>query len=615
MNNIITDHINIWITAQTQKSKGRNRGIDNIHQHGVKRLRELILELAVRGKLVPQDPNDEPGRELLKKIAEEKKQLIKEGKIKKQPVLSEVGEDEKPFDLPKGWAWTKLVNLAANIHYGFTASANENISQIRLLRITDIQNDKVDWETVPGCEIKEDDISKYVLENGDILIARTGGTIGKSYLVENINIESVFASYLIRVQRINGTFPEFIKVFLGSQLYWNQLYANSMGTGQPNVNGVALSNLALALPPLAEQHRIVAKVDELMALCDKLEEQQTSSLETHQLLVETLLKTLTDAKNTAELKAAWKQIESNFNLLFTTEESIDLLKQTILQLAVMGKLTQDFRERNPELVSGANSARELLKKIAAEKEKLIADGKIKKQNPLPEITDDEKPFELPDGWEFVRLGEIANKIGSGSTPRGGNSAYTDSGTIFLRSQNIRNEGLLLDEVAYITDETNEKMSNTIVFPNDILLNITGGSLGRCAIFPENLKMANVSQHVTIIRLTSLSSVRYMHLSILSPYIQNLIWGRQVGANREGLSKKILELFEIPIPPLDEQLRIVAKVDELFALCDALKERIDESQEIKVKLADAVVEVAVKDKPAGKVIYTVNEQLSLAAEPE
>jgi type I restriction enzyme, S subunit len=615
MNNIITDHINIWITAQTQKSKGRNRGIDNIHQHGVKRLRELILELAVRGKLVPQDSNDEPGRELLKKIAEEKKQLIKEGKIKKQPVLSEVGEDEKPFDLPKGWAWTKLVNLAANIHYGFTASANENISQIRLLRITDIQNDKVDWETVPGCEIKEDDISKYVLENGDILIARTGGTIGKSYLVENINIESVFASYLIRVQRINGTFPEFIKVFLGSQLYWNQLYANSMGTGQPNVNGVALSNLALALPPLAEQHRIVAKVDELMALCDKLEEQQTSSLETHQLLVETLLKTLTDAKNTAELKAAWKQIESNFNLLFTTEESIDLLKQTILQLAVMGKLTQDFRERNPELVSGANSARELLKKIAAKKEKLIADGKIKKQNPLPEITDDEKPFELPDGWEFVRLGEIANKIGSGSTPRGGNSAYTDSGTIFLRSQNIRNEGLLLDEVAYITDETNEKMSNTIVFPNDILLNITGGSLGRCAIFPENLKMANVSQHVTIIRLTSLSSVRYMHLSILSPYIQNLIWGRQVGANREGLSKKILELFEIPIPPLDEQLRIVAKVDELFALCDALKERIDESQKIKVKLADAVVEVAVKDKPDGKVIYTVNEQLSLAAEPE
>jgi type I restriction enzyme, S subunit len=122
MNNIITDHINIWISAQTQKSKGRNRGIDNIHQHGVKRLRELILELAVRGKLVPQDSNDEPARELLKKIAEEKKQLIKEGKIKKQEVLPEVGEDEKPFDLPKGWELTKLVNLAAIIHYGFTAS-------------------------------------------------------------------------------------------------------------------------------------------------------------------------------------------------------------------------------------------------------------------------------------------------------------------------------------------------------------------------------------------------------------------------------------------------------------------------------------------------------------
>ncbi|MDD3082711.1 MAG: restriction endonuclease subunit S, partial [Desulfobacterales bacterium] len=340
MVNLITEHIDIWSAAQTPKSNGAGRGNGSARHslHGIKKLRELILELAVRGKLVPQDPNDPPASDLLEKIAREKARLFKEGKINKQKPLPEISEDEKPFELPEGWEWARLGDLSADIHYGYTASADEQIKNVRLLRITDIQNDSVNWESVPGCEIDENKISDYKLEEGDILIARTGGTIGKSYLVCRINLCAVFASYLIRVKRIEGMYPSFVKTYLGSQLYWKQLYANSMGTGQPNVNGNALKSLVFALPPLAEQHRIVAKVDELMALCDQLEQQQIESSDTHQILVETLLATLTNAADQKECAGAWQRIANHFDILFTTEQSIDQLKQTILQLAVMGKL-------------------------------------------------------------------------------------------------------------------------------------------------------------------------------------------------------------------------------------------------------------------------------------
>ena len=159
-----------------------------------------------------------------------------------------------------------------------------------------------------------------------------------------------------------------------------------------------------------------------------------------------------------------------------------------------------------------------MEKIAKEKARLIKEGKIKKEKPLPEISEDEKPFELPNGWAFTRLGNISNRIGSGSTPRGGKNTYEKHGIPFLRSQNIWNNGLELTDVAHISEKTHQKMSNTVVIPNDILLNITGASLGRCTIYPDGLGEANVSQHVTIIRPTSSKTKNFLHLCILSPYI-------------------------------------------------------------------------------------------------
>ena len=184
------------------------------------------------------------------------------------------------------------------------------------------------------------------------------------------------------------------------------------------------------------------------------------------------------------------------------------------------------------------------------------------------------------------------KLGSGSTPRGGKSAYKQKGIPFLRSQNVWNDGLHLDEIAFISEETHASMSNTHVYPNDILLNITGASLGRSTVFPKELKTANVSQHVTIIRLINLKMAPFLHCVILSPYVQKLVWARQVGMAIEGLSKKVLEQFEIPVPPLAEQYRIVAKVNELMALCDQLKESLQQAQKTQIHLADAVVENAL-----------------------
>jgi type I restriction enzyme, S subunit len=197
---------------------------------------------------------------------------------------------------------------------------------------------------------------------------------------------------------------------------------------------------------------------------------------------------------------------------------IKKLRELILELAVRGKLVPQDPNDEP--------ASELLKRIALEKDALVKAGKLTKQKPLPPITDEEKPFVLPNGWSIERVGNLVSKLGSGSTPRGGQNAYVKEGIPFLRSQNVWNDGIGLDDIAYIDDATHQAMTNTKVIPNDVLLNITGASLGRSAIFPKSLSEANVSQHVTIIRLIEQEMVKYFQLSIMSPLFQKLVlYGR------------------------------------------------------------------------------------------
>ena len=232
-------------------------------------MKKSLLQYAIQGKLVEQRPGEGTAEKLFAQIQEEKQQLIAEKKIKKEKPLPEITEDEKPFDIPESWKWVRWGDLSQSIQYGYNAPAQES-GRIKMVRISDIQNGRVLWDSVPYCEIKEDDISTYLLDANDILFARTGGTVGKSYLVKEVPEEAIYAGYLIRTRYSSLLCPEYLKYFMESQLYWEQLRNGTIATAQPNCNGKTLSKMVLPLPPLAEQKRIVEKLEQLLPLCKRL---------------------------------------------------------------------------------------------------------------------------------------------------------------------------------------------------------------------------------------------------------------------------------------------------------------------------------------------------------
>ena len=232
-------------------------------------MKKSILQYAIQGKLVEQKPEEGTGDELYRQIQAEKQRLIKEGKIKKEKPLAEIAEDEVPFDIPENWKWVRWGDLSFSIQYGYNAPAKSS-GRIKMVRISDIQNGKVIWETVPFCDINEAEIQTYLLATNDILFARTGGTVGKSYIVKEIPEDAIYAGYLIRTRYSDTLCPEYLYYFMQTQLYWTQLRNGTIATAQPNCNGQTLSKMILPLPPLAEQKRIVAKLEEILPLCERL---------------------------------------------------------------------------------------------------------------------------------------------------------------------------------------------------------------------------------------------------------------------------------------------------------------------------------------------------------
>ncbi|WP_415980427.1 restriction endonuclease subunit S [Faecalicoccus pleomorphus] len=244
-------------------------------------LKKSILQEGIQGKLVPQDPNDEPASLLLERIREEKQRLIKEGKIKKDKHESIIFrrdnsyyekldgierciDDEIPFEIPDSWEWVRWGTLSESIQYGYNAPARDT-GRIKMVRISDIQNNSVLWEKVPYCEINENDIDTYLLKSNDILFARTGGTVGKSYLVQDVPEEAIYAGYLIRTRYCNQLNPQYLKYFMESELYWSQLREGTIATAQPNCNGKTLGNMLVPLPPLFEQKRITKQINSLLS--------------------------------------------------------------------------------------------------------------------------------------------------------------------------------------------------------------------------------------------------------------------------------------------------------------------------------------------------------------
>ncbi|EOZ5289198.1 restriction endonuclease subunit S [Escherichia coli] len=581
---LIVDHMETWTSAlQTRSTAGRGSS-GKIDLYGIKKLRELILELAVRGKLVPQDPNDEPASELLKRIAAEKAELVKQGKIKKQKPLPEISEEEKPFELPEGWEWARINDIASFTNgYAFKSSEFQN-SGVGIVKIGDI--DSSGFISTAGMSyVSEKKINvlpeEMRVNPGDMVIAMSGATTGK------LGFNKTKSTFLLN-QRVGkivtySVDKEFIYHYLSTRIEEN--LSISLGSAIPNISTAQINNIIIPIPPSDEQVKIIARVKLLISLCDQLEQQSLTSLDAHQQLVETLLGTLTDSQNAEELAENWARISEHFDTLFTTEASVDALKQTILQLAVMGKLVPQDPNDEP--------ASELLKRIAQEKAQLVKEGKIKKQKPLPPISDEEKPFELPEGWEWCLFEDIID-IQSGITKGRNLSNRTLVKVHYLRVANVQRGYLDLTEIKQIEIPIEEKEKYQVV-KGDLLITEGGDwdTVGRTTVWCHDWYIANqnhvfkgrnIGQYVDPYWLET-----YMNSPFSRQYFAN---ASKQTTNLASINKTQLRGCPVAIPPSSEAKKIMSKLHIFYKLCEELKNHIQSAQQTQLHLADALTDAAV-----------------------
>ena len=512
-----------------------------------KELKASILQLAVTGKLVPQDPTDEPASVLLERIKAEKAKLVKAGKIKQDKNPSEIVtgsdgavyekfkegtvkdiSDELPFEIPDGWAWVRWKDISLSVQYGYNAPARQ-AGRMKMVRITDIQDNRIIWDSVPYCQIDEASIDKYLLATGDILFARTGGTVGKSHLITFIPEAAVYAGYLVRTRCSDSILPQYAKVFLESDFYWQQLRAGIVATAQPNFNGEKLSSMLLPLPPLTEQKRIVAKIEKLMPL-----------VEEYGKLEETRLQLDADLPSS--------------------------LEKSILQEAIQGKLVPQDPNDEP--------ASELLKCIAAERKALVKAGKLKRdkgesvifrgsdrlayetRNGETVCIQDEIPFEIPDSWEWVRLGDMSNYGQCTSV----DTADIPPDTWSLDLEEIeKGTGRLIERK---TAAEKKSKSSKHVFAKGTLL------YSKLRTYLNKVLVADMdgvcTSEIVPIELNGGVNAEFVRLVLMSPYFLEYTASKGYGIKMPRVGTDDMKQSLIPLPPLDEQNRIVRRIEELKA---------------------------------------------------
>ncbi|PYE38459.1 restriction endonuclease subunit S [Psychrobacter fozii] len=585
---LITEHIDIWTSAVLAKSTSGRGSSKKYELYGITKLRELILELAVRGKLVPQDDNDEPASVLLEKISDEKAYLIKEGEIKKTKLLPELTEDEKPFESPQGWCFYRLGDLVEKLGSGSTPRGGRNayVSEgIPFLRSQNVRNEGLDDSDIAYISSETHQrMNNTIVYPGDILLNITGASLGRTIIFPNTYPEANVSQHVTIIRLIDPNITPFIYLCIRSPLLQKIVWERQVGMAIEGLSKKVLELFEIPIPPLAEQKRVVAKVDELMMLCDQLEQQTESSIDAHATLVEVLLATLTDSADADELAQNWARISEHFDSLFTTEQSIEALKQTVLQLAVMGKLVPQNPEDEPASV--------LLEKIAEEKERLIEDKKIKPRKALPPIENEEKLFDLPLGWEWCRLDDICDGITSGSTPP--KSSFIDeTGIPYLKVYNIRNQKIDFEYQPQFIEEGyhSSSLKRSQLCPGDVIMNIVGPPLGKIAIIPDTYPQWNCNQAIVMFRpfISDLNKFIYTYL-VSGMFLDKIALIGTAGQDNISVTKSRSIL--LPTPPLAEQLRIVAKIDELMVICDQLKLSLKQSQETQVQLTDALVDRAL-----------------------
>ncbi|MGL5090211.1 MAG: restriction endonuclease subunit S [Aeromonas sobria] len=579
--NLITDHLDLW-TAAVRPKRSAGRGSNSkLELTGIKKLRELILELAVRGKLVPQDPSDEPASVLLERIAAERVRLVKEGKIKKPKALPEIGEEEKPFELPDGWEWSMLAEIA-EINPRNESDDTFDASFVPMSLISTAYNGQHEFEARKWGEIKK---GFTHFSNGDIGIAKITPCFENSKAAVFRGLINGIGAGTTELH-IARPYTDYVSAFfillnIKSPIYLKKGEAGMTGTaGQKRLAKDFFSFYPLPIPPFAEQHRIVAKVDELMALCDQLEQRSESQLAAHQTLVEALLATLTDSADADELAQNWARLSTHFDTLFTTEASIDALKQTILQLAVMGKLVPQDPSDEP--------AAALLARIAAEKAQLVKEKKIKKEKPLPAISEEEKPFELPQGWEWCRLpdlGELARGK-SKHRPRNDPKLYVNGTIPLVQTGDVARADGVIESYTAMYNEIG--LAQSQLWPKGTLCitiaaNIADtGILGFDACFPDSVVGYTPYE----------SSLPVVYFDFFIRTAKENLEKFAPSTAQKNINLEILSNILVPCPPTQEFIRIVSRVNVLFAICDQLKARLQTSQQTQLALAESLVEGAL-----------------------
>ena len=546
---------------------------------GVARLRELILTLAVQGKLVPQDPADEPASVLPQKIRAEKDRLMAEGKIRRDKPLAEIAEEEKPFALPEGWEWVRLFELLPDFQNGASSRGDVGGRPVTVLRLADIKNRRISLNDTRQIPIAESDIRKYQLREGDILITRVNGSadiVGQFNLCDTA-VDAIYCDHFIRM-RVSAQWvePTFLTLLSESSLMRQRVKELFITTaGQKTVNQGHIGSLRFALPPLPEQSRIVTRVEELMRLCDALEAKGQLEAAQHAQLVSTLLGALTASATPEELADHWQRVAQHFDLLLDRPAAIDALEQTLLQLAVRGLLVPQDPTDEP--------ASALLQRIRAEKDRLIATGQIKRDKPLPPITDEEKPFELPVGWEWARLGEVAdNRLGKMLDK----AKNTGKRYPYLRNTNVQWRHIELDDIKEISLEAGE-LEEFRLLPGDLLI-CEGGYPGRCAIWNEPDLEMYFQKALHRVRPRGGVAVELIAISLESDSKSGNLEQHFTGATIKHFVGQALDRYVIPLPPLPEQSRIVARVTTLRRLCADLRQRLAERQSVQARLAEALV---------------------------
>ncbi len=472
-------------------------------------LKNSILQLAIQGKLVEQRPEEGAAEELYQQIQQEKKRLIKEGKIKKEKPFPEITENEKIFDIPEGWKWIRFSDVITLLS-GSDLSPdkyNSNYSGIPYITgASNIDNNKLTinrWTNWPN----------NIAKRGDLLLT-CKGTVGKTYILHEDEVHIARQIMSITPIMINVLY---VKYYIEGQIQFLKSKAKSMIPGIERDN---ILRLCFPLPPLAEQKRIVTKIEELLPLIGRYEK-------------------------------AWNRLEE-FNKNFP-----DDLKKSLLQMAIQGKLV----EQRPEEGTGE----ELYQRIQAEKKKLIREGKIKKEKPLPEITEDQEPFAIPYNWKWATIGATCINIQYGTS-----SKSTTSGKMaVLRMGNIQNGRIVYDKLVFTSniDEINKYPLQV----NDLLFNRTNSKelVGKVGIYKGEIPAIYAGYLVRITPLIVDSD--YLNYVMQSQYYWNFCQNvRSDAIGQSNINAEKLKSFYFPLPPLAEQKRIVACLEELLPLCNSLQ---------------------------------------------